>query len=283
MKRTFSLLLFVGWIGMSAFPADSTAPDGSVPFKLYRGHLIAARCSIGGLQNLIAIIDTGTSETVLDLAVAQKLGLSATPDVATFVTHNARVWAVTIPELQLGRVRVERLDGIAADLSSLTTELGIRPQVLIGMDVLHRANFVIDYQGRKLVFGEVAPMAHSARLLLGDPSSRLAVIESTMMRKPLRLQVDSGFEGVLLYRGRMAAGESQIHESRIVNVAQTLLAHTLPAADFNIGDWHSPSGKLTVVDQAPPESAEFDGLIGTAFLSQRRVAFDFQHGMIYWE
>jgi predicted aspartyl protease len=312
----------------SCFAADGAAPEAGtatsqiVPFKLYRGHMIVARCSVGGLHDLIAVIDTGASETVLDMTLVRKLALPIQTDSATFITQQAKIWAVAIPELQLGPIRVERLPGIATDLSSLTAELGIRPQVLIGMDLLHRSSFLIDYRSRQLVFfqvsqpqvprsqvpqgpapplgfGPLLKLPHSAALIPGDSTSagRFAVIEASIRGKILRLQVDSGFDGLLLYRARVpgfnddrmfsavtpVAAAFRGGEAHVANVSQTLLARSYASPGVEIGDWRAPHAQLLVVDGPPPESAQFDGLIGTAVLSQRRVAFDFQNGMIYWE
>src|SRR5262249_26757048 len=169
---------------------------------------------VGDLTDLTAIIDTGASETVLDIALARKLRLALEPDSATFISHQAKVWAVTIPALELGPIRADHLPGIAADLSSLTAELGFRPQVVIGMDVLHRSSFMIDYQSHRLVFlletqfqvpqGAVPQLAHSAPLIsdnsLSGAGRRFAVIEASIAGQTVRLQVDSGFEGLLLYK-----------------------------------------------------------------------------------
>jgi hypothetical protein len=200
---------------------------------------------------------------------------------------------------------VDRLEGIATDLSSLTAELGIGPQVLIGMDFLHRSNFVIDYRSRQLVFylGAAPRLAHSAPLVSSvseasevsevseRPPWRFAIIESSIGGHKVRLQVDSGFDGLLLYRERMPIllrGEESFAatlaqgESHIANVGQSLLARSTDSPRVRIGDWQAPNTQL-LVDGPPPEWAPFDGLIGTAFLSQRRVAFDFQNSMVYWE
>lgn len=291
MKRPFSILfaLFAWWVGLTSFAADAPATNGAVPFKLYRGHLIVVKCSIGGLQEkdltaITAIIDTGASETVLDIAMVRRLSLETRPDSATFIVHQAKVWAVTLPELRLGPLKAERLEAIATDLSALTSEFGISPQVLIGMDILRRANFVIDYKARQLIFGSAPAMPHSAPLVSGAYNPRLAVIESTIMERTLRLQVDSGFDGLLVYRSRLNIPSAfPDSESHIANVGQTLLARSFGMSEVQIGNWRSYHPRVSVVDDASPGPAGFDGLIGTAFLSQRRIAFDFQDGMIYWE
>lgn len=288
MKRPFSisLVVFAGWAGLASFAADSATQSKAVPFKLYRGHLIVVKCSIGGLQekDLTAIVDTGASETVLDIAIVRRLSLEARFDSATFIVHQAKVWAVTVPELRLGPLKAERLEAIATDLSALTSELGISPQVLIGMDMLRRTNFVIDYEARRLTFDSAPTMPHSASLVSGDSNPRLAVIESTITGKTLRLQVDSGFDGLLVYCSRLNTPAAlAAAESHIANVGQTLPARSFDPPEVQIGDWRSHHPQVSVVDSAPPEPAEFDGLIGTAFLSKRRVAFDFQNALISWD
>jgi predicted aspartyl protease len=298
VRRLFPLslvalvLVFTGTL--PAFSADPSSARNVVPFHLYGGHMIVLKCSVGGLGDLTAIVDTGTSETVLDVEVARKLSLAVEPDSATFINQQAKVWAVDLPRLEFGSVAVEHLHGIATDLSSLTAELGIRPQVLIGMDVLRRSSFLIDYRSHRLVFGPVPRLAHSApfvSLVPGESSLRFVVIESTILGHRFRLQVDSGFEGVLLYRDqlpispgdRMSATSPAHGQSNVANLGQTLLARSLSPPDVQIGVWHAPHAQLTVVDGTSPESAEFDGLIGAAFLSKGRVAFDFENGMISWE
>jgi predicted aspartyl protease len=293
-------LVSMFWLNLSCFAADLATPGEVVPFKLYRGHMIVVECSVGGLKSVTAIIDTGASETVLDMALVGKLSLAIQPDRATFITQQGKVWAVSIPGLQLGPIGVDRLEGIATDLSSLTADLGIRPQVLIGMDVLARLSFVIDYRSRKLVFGQAQRLAHSAPLvsskpgssLSGDSGFRMMLIDANVWGKRLRLQVDSGFAGLLLYRDRTPdlaganlSGAAALGrgESHIANLGQSLRARPLAPSDVQIGDWHQSHAQVLVVDGPPPETADFDGLIGTAFLSPRRVAFDFQNARIYWE
>jgi len=298
VQKPFSVLILglASMLGctLESFAAGVETAGEVVPFKLQRGHLIAVRCSVGGIKNLIGIIDTGASETVLDITLVRKLSLATKADRATFITQKVEVWEVAIPGLQVGPITVDRLEGIATDLSSLTAELGIRPQVLIGMDLLHRTSFAIDYRSRRLVFGPAPLLAHNAPLVpmaSEDPPWRFVLIESRIGGQKVRLQVDSGFDGLLLYRDRLSRqirdeGATRAawarSESQVAHLGQSLMASNFDAPSVKIGDWQAPHNQL-VVDGPPPGSTPFDGLIGTAFLSQRRIAFDFENGMLYWE
>jgi hypothetical protein len=110
------------------------------------------------------------------------------------------------------------------------------------------------------------------------------VIESTIIGKTLHLQVDSGFDGLLVFRSRLNTRSAFARsESYLANIAQTLVARTFDltgGADRRLRSHHP---QVSVVDGAPAESAGFDGLIGTAFLSKGRVAFDFDNKIVYWE
>lgn len=276
MKRAILPILFLFTVSMK-----SAAVDQVVPFKLHRGFLVTVKCSVGDLTELTAIIDTGVTETVVDTSVAERLSLPARQESATFITQEAQVWAVSIPSLQMGPLRTGPLAGIATDLSSLTRQFGIRPDVLIGMDVLHRANFVIDYKARQLLFTRLASLPHSARL---NPDQRFAVVESTVMRQQLRLQVDTGFQGLLVYRGRLRTLANHAKEEGLVEtVTHALLAVSFVSSDVQIGNWNAPHLEVSFIDAAPRGFVGFDGLIGPRALRANRIAFDFENNLLYWD
>src|SRR5438270_226534 len=140
----------------------------TVEFKLHDGYLIVAKCSIGGLQDLTAIVDTGVTETAIDMRVVKRLGLSTASDTATVGIHNRQVRAVSIPEVVFGPLKAESLAGIAIDLSYLRHQLGVRADVLIGMDLLRQQSFLIDYKAKHITFGPVPHLSHSAPLISVD-------------------------------------------------------------------------------------------------------------------
>lgn len=275
MKRVI-LLVFIALGASSSYGAA----DESVPFRLYRGYFIVVRCSVSK-ENVTAIIDTGVSETVADMRLVKRLSLPTWADSATFLTKDAEVRGVSIPDIHIGPVKIEKLDGIAADLSALAHEIGVRPDILIGMDVLHRANFVIDYHARVLTFGAHQVTPHGASLA---PGSRFAVIDSTVLGKKLRLQVDTGFSTLLLYGSHMdRLANLKDTGTRVVGVGLESRVRTIELPEVQVGDWRGSHVRVSVIDDAPSEPVGFDGLLGPRVLGARRVAFDFENRMLFWD
>jgi predicted aspartyl protease len=258
------------------------ASDSVISFKLYRGYLILAKCSVANQPDLSAIIDTGTTETILDLQVVRRLSLETRADAATALTKDTAVQGVSIPDLQFGPVRIAKLEGISMDLTFVSRELGIHPDVVIGMDVLHRANFVIDYKTQVITFGSSPALAHGSPLA---PGLRFALIDSNVLGRHLRLQVDTGFNGLLLY-GRCIEESALIPVgtgARVSGVSRASSARTVESQEVRVGNWHASRVLVAVMDDAPTAFAEFAGLLGPRLLSTRRVAFDFDHRMLYWD
>jgi len=250
----------------------------SVPFELRGGYLIVARCSAANTPDLTAILDTGVTETVVDIALARRLNLQMHPDSAIFVNGEGSVQAVSIPLVRLGPLEAESIAGIAVDLSGLKTNFGIHPDLLIGMDLLKRSSVTVDYKSRLLTFGPIPPMAHTAPLIEG---SRLPLITAAAFGQAVRLQIDTGINGLVLYANRFRMAENS-HEigARLVGVSRTMYVQRTDV-DLRIGDCRERQIAASVIENSAV--SEFDGLIGAPAFAKRRLAFDFEKMLVAWE
>jgi len=252
----------------------------TVPFDLRDGFLIVSRCTVGTLKNLVAVVDTGVTETTLDLRIAKKLALSMRPEAATVGTRNAAIQEVSIPNIEFGPLRSEGLAGIAADLSPLTYQMGIRPDVLIGMDLLGQEKFVIDYKTKTITFGESPSLKYSATLI---PTFHLALFDLTADGRPLRLQLDTGFNAILVYGGKLRASPSQELDSHTAAFGLRLSAQTAQIRMLQVGNWTAKRLTAFVTDESPSGDAGFDGLLGPKALGIQRLAIDMESHTLSWE
>lgn len=271
MRRKITVVLFL--------TCSIAALSQTLPFKLHDGYVIVAKCSAAGRPDLTAIIDTGVSETVIDVALARTLGLALHSDQAVFVDKEAAVWAVSIPQVQLGPVTADSLAGIAADLSRLKETFGIHPDLLIGMDLLHRSSFIVDYKLRLLTFGSASALVHEAKL---SEDSRFVLVDSTISGKTLRLQVDTGLNGILLYAKRLSLESPAFRAGAHMMGVSASSAVREVDAEVRIGSWRSRGTPISLLDGEPAQGY-FDGMLGARTLTSRRIAFDFERGMVYWD
>jgi predicted aspartyl protease len=251
----------------------------SLPFKLHDGYLIVTTCSVGGLHDLVALVDTGVTETTIDTKLVKRLSLSTQTDVATFGTQEGPVEAVSIPHVELGPLRAEVLAGMAMDLGSLTHRLGVRPDVIIGMDMLSRGRFAIDYRTKMIAFGELPAMAHSAAFRFW---SGLALIEVSADNLPLRLQVDTGFNAILIYGNRLHSSTLVAFDAESGAFGRNINVRAGIAHQLAVGDWRGKQVTVFASD-AEPRDAAFDGLLGPSAIGIHRLAFDFEKLTFSWE
>jgi len=86
MKLWF-LLLWPALVSSAALAQNTAQADSTshflsrveVHFRLYRNYLIVVQGSLGLLDRLNFLVDTGTNPTALDRKIAKKLGLGGHP------------------------------------------------------------------------------------------------------------------------------------------------------------------------------------------------------------
>ncbi len=248
--------------------------------------MIIVQGSIGNLERLSFIVDTGTFPTVIDSGVTAKLGLHGKPDAVKGFAANGVGERLTLPGLHLGSVDADDLPVISFDLSYLQKALGVHIDALVGPDVLSRAGtFKIDYQSRTLAFGDQPSYGPTA---LSRPSARmtpvpfenLGIINVQVGYAALRLLMDTRTGQFVLFNSGKAL---EIGGTRVIaaNTSRGDFKHDrvqLPPARVGDTDLGMP---IAVVDSSP-HSPLIDGVLGPASLKVRSVEFDYNHGLVSW-
>jgi len=270
--------------------ALASGPKGptDVPFEMYLGYTIVAKGSMGRLQKLNFIIDTGAVPSVVDQRVARKLSLKGTLDAVTVFTKDVRTEEVVVPTLELGPVHAESVRFLAQDLRFIENGLGLRIDAIIGLDVLGGHDFSIDFQSKRIAFGLPAgePSKTTEPQVPFESGTGFAVVQIQIESQILRLMVDTGTSDLVLFAPRV---HDRLPGARLAGVkTKTTMAGQerwpvleLPGARLGSADLATP--RAVLMDGQATASVDLDGLLGVTSLGVRRITFDFGHNTIRWD
>jgi hypothetical protein len=259
-----------------------------LPIQLYRDYVVVVEGSIGNLEKLAFIVDTGAYPSVIDQKIAIALGLEERDGEVAMVYHSVRTKLATLPLVAVGPVRVEDVPVRVQDLSSFGKTLGRRIDAVVGLDVLGNSSFSIDYRTKRLRFGPVRRTRSSVSLSFEtsfETGNPFVIVEARLDDNPVRLLVDTGTSALVLFQSHL--------ERPISWFAGT----TATAADVGGGDYrlrpvpirHTRLGRqelgpLTgfIVAEQRDDARDFDGLLSVRGLHLEKIGFDFENHEINW-
>jgi hypothetical protein len=198
VRGTTCLLAVVASALVSTTPLRSAEAIADVPFELYQHHLVVAKGAIGQLSNLNLLIDTGTIPSAVDQRIARKLHLQTEP--AALVAFGQRVpvtGAILADGFRIGSLRTGPVPVHVSDLSYLD---GVQVDAIVGLDVLSRTSFSIDYQARAL---NLEPADREDAVVPMEIAWPFVTVQMTIGGSLVRLLVDTGSSDLVLFRARM--------------------------------------------------------------------------------
>jgi hypothetical protein len=280
----------LSWSETTAAPAPRSAsqtrslPKVTVkfPIRVYLDYLVLVEGSVGSIDKLSLLVDTGASPSVIDRKIARRLSLTEQPDRVNLWRRSFQTHRVVLPSLRLGPVQADSLPVLTEDLSFLQKAIGHKVDGIVGLDVLRKSSFTINYRTKEMLFGPVDRLTFSAPF---DTDTPVVTIRTTLQDHDLRLVVDTGGPDLMLFQSRMA---SSIHfqELGTENVADA--GGTFPRKRVRIPDVYL--GKETIgsqiaflVDDQKDEGDDFDGVLGFRSPHFEKIAFDFENRMLRWE
>jgi predicted aspartyl protease len=247
---------------------------GSIPVSVHNGYLPIVVGQIGA-KKLNFIIDTGTAPSILNARVAKKLGLPLTRTQLLSVGRQVRTDRTVLPELDLGPIHVDALPVNVMDLSQWEKNLGVEVGGLLGMDVLSRASFHLDYSQNELAFGTVNDKEEGIPVQYNGSAS-LALADARLQGRNVRLIVDTGSDLVVVF-GRTWEEPSLISEPRAqegTSVAEQVAARPMANPEMEIAgkQFHGP--RTYYLPSA--KGTGYDGFFGVRALKLRGISFDRQ-------
>ncbi len=124
-----------------------------VPFAYERGAIVVS-ARVGG-ETLAMMLDTGVDPSLVDLAVARRLGLTLDAEGSQGSGGGSEVnlaYGTTMPSVALGALRATGLAAVAIDLSKNAAALGRPLDGVLGQSLLADRMVVIDYPRRVVRF-----------------------------------------------------------------------------------------------------------------------------------
>lgn len=255
--------------------------DRDVPFKLKQGHFIVLEGTLGELTGRNFVLDTGVAPTMIDAGIAATLGLSGErPHPIHAVMYDIDTIEMSLSNMTMGPIRVERLPVVATDLTGLSKKIGVRVDALVGLDVLGRRSFTINYLDNTIRFDTPAPSSNHAALV---QEKYMVTVEMLVGHTPLHMLVDTGAAEMILFRNRIdivsPASEIQHNKS---NLGGKLLLTRVPAPTLRLGPAALDVAWAFLVDD-PHVPVTIDGLLGVSPQFFDWIAFDFERRLLSWQ
>lgn len=254
-----------------------------VPVKLCQGYCVVVRGSLGKLRNCNLVIDTGAVPTVVDSRVAKKLGLRGRSDPLSVFSRDVQTQRAILPEIRLGPVRAESVEVLVYDLSFIERGLGVRIDALVGLDVLEKSDFSIDYARGRIIFGPLEPSPSAAEFKTGPG---FLVVPLEVQGETVRLLVDTGAKDLLLFKPRLEgrlAGLHIIGEKVSTNMGGELHLTRVQLPGARLGQSELGVLDAVLMESSPGALPDCDGLLGVTALGLKRLSFDFRHHLIAWQ
>jgi Aspartyl protease len=272
--RTTGLLAVVATVLLSWTPLLSLETVAEVPFELYQHHLIVTKGSIGPLNGLSLLIDTGTIPSMVDGRIVRKLHVQAEPSVLVAFGQSVAIQSTILNGFRIGARQPGPVPAGVSDLSYLE---GVRIDAIVGLDVLARTSFSIDYRKRVLRFSPDGREESVAPLELAWP---FLTVQMTIGGQQVRLLVDTGSSDLVLFKSRMPAALSRAPwrgDKTVQYASGAARLQRLDLRQVRLGArvWD----KLTAwaLDRAlDGYSPSIDGVLGVLALECQRVHFDFK-------
>jgi predicted aspartyl protease len=246
-------------------------------FRLYRNYLIVVRGDVGCLEGLNFLIDTGANPTAVDRKIANKLGLKGLSKKLNLLDQSVLVEAVELPTLRLGPVRAESLPGIVQDLSPVENNLSVRIDAIVGFGILSMENFTIDYDAKKIVFGEIEPLPFAVPF---DTEPPTVTVPLRVRDQVVHLLLDTGAKDLLLFECSLPRPMQELATLRVKQSSSSkgvaFDAQEARLSQVHLGTADLGSMTALVVPRKQPCGWSFAGVMGISALGFRQIAFDFE-------
>lgn len=262
-----------------SFSTGFAAPE--IPFEAGYDHLIVVKGSVGKLQQLNFVVDTGATRTVVSHRITDRLKFKKTSKRVALAGNKGTLREVMIPEIRIGTVR---FDSVPALLGPADLLPGYQIDALIGLDLLRQTNLHVDFVAKTITLGL---KEHYESATPFYPKLNFVLVRLFVQERPLALELDTGAEDLVLFKRRVQGQleEKRTGETKRMNhIGGQVRLQKVLLCNVQMGVTHWKERTAFFFDA--PEGAYpdgLDGILGVASLGLKRIQLDFQRGIFSWE
>ncbi len=254
--------------------AASVAHAQELPFQLISGNRVVIRGTVAGGHELAMLVDTGAECTVIDTRAAKRLHLTFLPQTVEYAAFGK------VERAPLAVVRDLRAGPISTSLACIVGNIptnGI--DMILGLNVLSKRNFEIDYRRRRLVFD---PSDAPSASVPFEPGSMLIVIKARVHGEVIRMLVDTGAATHCVFAEGPAVWLRQQEgpATTTPHMGDRSLSRQVSMKVLSIGsvEWK----ELKAMAISNPKPVLWDAALSVGSLGLKQIYFDFEHRSLSW-
>jgi len=255
-------------------PLASVTYAQELPFQTISGNRVVVRGTVAGGHELAMLVDTGAECTVIDKRAAKRLQLPLLPQTVEYAAFGkvGRAPLAVVRDLKVGPISTS-LACVVGDIPTNGVDM------ILGLNVLGKHNFEIDYGRRQMVFD---PSDAPSASVPFEPDTMLIVVKARVRGESVRMLVDTGAavhsvfqEGPIIWllnnKGPVATTPHMGDRSRSQEVSMY---------SFSIGSTEWRERKAMAIGNPKPPS--WDAVLSVGSLGLKQVYFDFEHRLLGW-